>query len=118
MAAGEIIHGLEMGEAGRADLAAIGPVAAVGHEIYAELALRRLDRGIGLPGRHVEALGIELEMVDERLHRALHLAAARRRHLMVGRDMRAIGHLLDALLDDADALAHLLHADEIAVIAV
>ena len=37
------IHGLEMGEAGRADLAAIGLVGAVGDQIDAELALGRLD---------------------------------------------------------------------------
>jgi hypothetical protein len=64
-----------MREAGRADLAAVGLVGAVGDEIDAELALRRLDGGIGLAGRHVEALGVELEVMDQRFHRALHLAA-------------------------------------------
>ena len=77
----------EMREARRADLAAIGLVGAVGDEIDAELALRRLDRGVDLAGRHVEALGVELEVVDERFHRALHLGALRRHDLAVdGRD--------------------------------
>ena len=67
---------LQMGEARRADLAAIGLVAAVGDQIDAELALGRLDRGVGLAGRHVVALGVELEVMDERFHRALHLARA------------------------------------------
>jgi hypothetical protein len=44
------IHGLEMGESRRADLAAVGLVRAVGDQIDAELALRRLDRGVDLAG--------------------------------------------------------------------
>ena len=50
------------------------------HQVDAELALRRLDRGVDLARGHVEALGVELEVVDQRLHRGLHLrprAAAR-----------------------------------------
>ena len=118
MAAAEVVHRLQMGEAWRADLAAIGPVGAVGYEIDPELALRRLDGGIGLAGRHMEALGIELEMVDQCLHGPLRLGAGRRRHLMVLGDMGSVGHAGGALPDDRDALAHLLHADEIAVVAV
>ena len=68
------IHRLQMREARRAELAAIGLVGAVGDEIDAELALRRLDRRIDFAGRHVVALGIELEVMDQRFHRALHLA--------------------------------------------
>jgi hypothetical protein len=72
-----------MREARRADLAAIGLVGAVGDEIDAELALGRFDRGVDLAGRHVEALGVELEVMDQRFHRALHLAALRRHDLAV-----------------------------------
>ena len=74
---------LQEGEARRADLAAIRLVGAVGHEIDAELALGRLDRRVGLAGRHVVALGVELEVMDQRFHRPLHLAARRRRDLVV-----------------------------------
>ena len=49
------VHGLEMREARRADLAAVRLVGAVGDEIDAELALGRLDRGIDLAGRHVDS---------------------------------------------------------------
>ncbi len=103
---------------GDADLAAIGPVGAVGDEIDAELALRRLDRGVGLAGRHVIALGIELEVVDQRFHRLLHLGARRRRHLAVVDLDRPRRHLLERLPDDAHRLAHLLHAHEVAVVAI
>src|SRR6185312_13774903 len=105
---------LEKGEARRADFATIGAIAAVGDEIDAELALGRFDGGVGLAGGHVIALGVELEEVDKRLHRALHLDARRRRDFVVVDHHRARGHFLEALTDDAQALAHLLHAYEVA----
>ena len=83
VAAAEEIHRLQMGKAGRPDLAFVGLVGAVGDEIDAELALGRLDRGIDLAGRHVEAFGVELEVMDERFHRALHLGALGRHDLVV-----------------------------------
>ena len=112
----------EVREAGRADLALVGLVGAVGDQIDAELALGRLDRGVDLARRHVEALGVELEMMDERLHRALHLGALGRHDLVVVDRDRPLpfrrAQLLQALLHDADGLAHLLHADQIAVVVV
>ncbi len=72
-----------MREARRADLALVRFVGAVGDEIDAELALGRFDRGIHLAGRHVIALGVELEVVDQRFHRALHLVALGRHDLVV-----------------------------------
>ena len=81
----EEIHRLQMRKARRADFALVRLVGAVGDQIDAELALRRLDRGIHLAGRHVIALGVELEVMDERLHRALHLAALGRHDLVVDR---------------------------------
>src|SRR4051812_35291026 len=83
MALADEVHRLQMGEARRADLALVRLVAAVGDQIDTELALRRLDRGIDLACRHADALGVELEVMDQRFHRALHLAAARRRDLVV-----------------------------------
>src|SRR2546430_2025075 len=61
VAAAEEIHGREMSEAGRADLALVGLVGAVGDKIDAELALGRLDGGVDFARRHVKALGVELE---------------------------------------------------------
>src|SRR3954464_1584220 len=61
------IQRLEMGVAGRADLAAPGPVAAIGDQVDAELTFAARDRGKNLARRHVHTLRVELEMVDQRL---------------------------------------------------
>src|SRR5579875_154498 len=65
MAAHHLVERGEMRESGRARLQAIGLVRTVGDEIDAELALRRLDRGIGLPFGHAVALREELEVMDQ-----------------------------------------------------
>src|SRR5262249_28650537 len=104
------------------DFALVRLVGAVSDEIDAELALRGLDRGINLTGRYVITLGVKLEMMDQRLHRALHLGALRRHDLVVGDAYRSLpfgrAHLADALAHDADRLAHLFHADTVSVVAV
>src|ERR1700680_4675740 len=68
------------------------------------------------------SLAVELEMVDGRLHRALHLGAQRRHDLVVldGNRPPTFGQaqLLQALLHNAHRLAHLLHADAVAVVIV
>src|SRR5262249_10301317 len=56
---------LQVHERGRAHLHPPGPRRAVGHEVEAELALRRLDRAVRLAGRREEAVRDDLEMVDE-----------------------------------------------------
>ena len=104
-------------KAGRADLAAVGAVGAVGDEVDAELALRALGRDVHFAGRHVIAFGVELEVMDEGLHRGLHLGPARREHLAVGAD-RPLRHFVQALADDAPALPDFLAADHEAVVAV
>ena len=77
-------------------------------QVDAELALRRLDRRIDLAGRHVIALGVELEVMDQRFHRALHLAALRRHDLVVERGDRPPARFRQqlgaALAHDADGL--------------
>src|ERR1700742_212168 len=90
MAAADEIHRLQMGKARRADLALVRLVAAVGDEIDAELALRRFDSGIDLASRHMHAFGVELEVMDQRFHRALHVTTARREDLAVGDRDRAL----------------------------
>src|SRR5262249_18465923 len=68
------------------------------------------------------ALAVELEVVDGRLHRAFRLRARGRNDLVVPDRNRPRAfrrsQLFQALLHDADRLAHLLHAHEIAVVAV
>jgi hypothetical protein len=65
------------------DLALVRPIGAIGDKIDAELALGRLRRGIDLAGGHMVALAIEFEIVDGRLHRALHFGAQWRDDLVV-----------------------------------
>ena len=97
-------------------------VGAIGDQIDAELALGRLDRGVDLAGRNVEPLGIELEMMNERFHGALHLCALGGNDLVVVDRHRPApfirAQLLQALFHDADGLAHLFHADAVAVVIV
>jgi len=61
-------------------------------------------------------------VVDQRFHRALHLAAARWENLVVLDRNRSLSLLLaqflDALLHDTHGLAHLFHADQVAIVAV
>ena len=107
-----------MSEAGCSDVAFVGTTAAVRDDVDAHLALGRLDGRVRLAGRHLEALGEELEVMDERLHRVLHLGASRRHHLVVVGPHLARRHLVQALLDDAQALSHLLHAHQVAIVGV
>ena len=76
---------LEVHEARVAHVHARGLGRAVGEHEAAELAARRLDRRVGLARRHAEALGHELEVVDQRLHRGGQLVARRQRDLAVRR---------------------------------
>ena len=106
------------GIAARPDLAAVGPVGAVGDQIDAELALRRLDRGVGLAGRHMKAFGVKLEVMDERFHRPLELGPLGRGDLLILELDRSLGHPIEALGHDLERLAHLGHAHHVAIEAV
>src|SRR6266849_10774111 len=79
----EKVHRLQMRESRCADLALVRFVAAIGDQIDPELALGGLDRGIDFPGWYMEPLGVQFEMMDQRFHRALHLATPRRHDLVV-----------------------------------
>ncbi|KAI3486306.1 hypothetical protein L1887_50200 [Cichorium endivia] len=107
-----------MGKAGSADLASVRTVGAVRDEVDAHLALGSLDGRVRLAGRHGVALGEELKVVDERLHALLHGGTRRRHELVVVHLDLARGHLVEALLDDAQRLAELLDAAEVSVVAV
>src|SRR6266542_3470900 len=108
MSARKKIHRLQVRERGGADLALVRPVGAVGNEIDPELALWRLHRRIYLSSRHTEAFGVELKMMDERFHGALHDFAPGRHDLVVRDAHRALPF----------GQPQLLQADAIAVIAV
>src|SRR5579864_3554049 len=82
VAAVQKVHRLQMHEGRSADLAPIRFVSSVRNQIDAKFTLGRLDRGIGFALRNVIALGIKLEVMDERFHRAFHFGALWRYDLM------------------------------------
>lgn len=108
----------QVGESRSADLASIWLVGSVGDEEDTHLTLGRLNGGVGLARRYAVALGEEQEVMDERLHRLLHARAWRGHELVVVDFDLAGGHLVEALLDDAEGLPELLDAAEVAVVAV
>ena len=95
-----------------------GREPTVGDEVAAELAARPLDRDVDLAGRDAKALGDELEVVDERLHRRVQLVAWRQHDLAVVGDPRALGQPVERRLDDVERLADLVEADQVAVVGV
>jgi hypothetical protein len=113
-----LIEARQVGKARRPDFTPIRPLATVRNEEDAHLALGRFDSAVGFAGRHGVALAEEQEMVDQCLHVLLHGGARRGCDLVVFDLDRAGGHLIQALVDNAEGLAELLHAAEVAVIAV
>lgn len=114
------VHRSKVRKARRAHLQTVGLICAVGYCIHAELALRMLDRGINLTRRNVHTFGEELEVMDKLFHVRLHALTRRRCNFVVigNHGAGVLAQPVDALLDDAIGLPHLLHPDEVAVIAV
>src|SRR3712207_6954223 len=69
----------------------------------AVLAARPLDRVVDLARRHAEALGHQLEVMDERLHRRRQLVARRQRDLAVIGDVRPLGDRKSTRLNSSHA---------------
>ena len=112
------IHCLEVAESRRTYLTAVRFVRAIADEIDAKFTLGAFGCNVNLTGRHVEALCIQLEVVDQRFHRLLHFRALGRRNLAIVRADRAARHLCQALLHDLGAFVHFLHADHEAVVTI
>lgn len=118
MAPRDLIHATKMREPRRPNLTPIRPLTPIAHQKHPHLALGRLNRRIRLPRRHRIALGIQQKVMNQRLHVLLHRRARRRHDLIILDLHRARRHLVQALMDDAQRLAKLLHAAEVAVVAV
>merc|ERR1719341_1029357 len=113
-----VVHHGEVEEAWSLDLAPVRLAAPIGDEVDAKLALWCLDGCVSGSSRYRETLGEKLEMVDERLHGSLHLCPAGGHALgVVGPDI-ALGHLVQTLLNDPQALPHLQHSHQVAVVAI
>ena len=88
---------------------------AVAGDVAAELAARALDGDVDLALGHLEALGEDLEVVDQRLHRLVDAGPRRRRHLLVLDPVVAGRHAVEDLAHDAHRLADLVEPDGVAV---
>src|SRR5215207_11327845 len=93
--------------------------ATVAHNIGRKLAAWRFDCRHGITNRRLEALSPQLEVVDQRLHAVRDLRFRWRGDLAIRggpRPWPKILQSLERLLTDFDALAHLGHAHQIAVV--
>src|SRR5712691_5352677 len=93
---------LQRDEGRRAELDPPRLRAAVRDHVAAELAARRLDRDVDLALGHAVALGDDLEVVDQGLHRGVELVPGRQHDAPVVHDPRLTLHSLEpveALVD-------------------
>ena len=106
---------LQVVERGAPDVHPVRPARPVRHQVAAQLAPGVLDRHVCLPRRDLEALGEDLEVVDQRFHRLVDAGSGRRGDLAVLDAVVAVGHLLHALPHDLQRLGDLVEANAVAV---
>ena len=107
-----------MSETRRPDVNPVWPLASVTYNIDTHLALWCLDRGVGVSRGDGVTLGKQEEVVDESLHVLLHRRSWRGRDLVVLNSDRSSRHLVQALVDNSEGLAELLHTAKVSVVAV
>src|SRR5581483_5178339 len=94
----------------------IGFGRAVAHDIEAKFAFGRFGAHKYVALRRTVAFGVELEMVDQGFHTARYLPLGRWRDLGIADAVRACWHTIEGLVDDAQALLHLQHTYQVAII--
>src|SRR5690242_15751467 len=118
MALGHHIDCLEERETGRAYLTAIRTIGSICNQIDTEFAFGTLHNRVGSTGRHMIAFSEELEVMDQRFHRPLHLRSMWRAELAILHLYRTRPHLVQALADNLHTLTHFGEPHEIAVVAI
>ena len=118
MAPADLIEAPQMREPWRPNLTPIRSLTAIAHDEHAHLSLWCFDRAVSLSWRDGVAFCEEQEVVDESFHVFLHCCSGGWGDLVVFDSDGARRHLVEALVDDAKGLAELLHAAEVAVVAV
>lgn len=118
MALGDRVEATQVSKARGTNVHTVRPLASVTDNVHAHLALWCLDDGVRVAWWDGVSLGVQQEVVDEGLHVLLHGGTRRRGDLVVLDLDRARGHLVEALVDDAEGLAELLHSAEVSVVAV
>ena len=109
---------LEVHEAGRAFVPAVGAVGSVADDVETEFAFGALDAGVCFTDGGRETAGPEFEVVDDGLHGVVEFLAAWGSDLFVEGVPIAFGEAVDGLAEDLDGLFHFGHADEEAVVDV
>src|SRR5579864_6214005 len=92
---------------------AIGPGSTVADNVVSDFSAGRFDGLVNLTGGHSEALGHNLEVIDQRFHLGLHLFAIGQNHVRRIGLPRPVGHPFQSLRDDARALAHFVQTDAV-----
>ena len=113
-------HGnhLDMREGWRADAGAVRFCSAVADQVVAVVAFGRLDLDERLAGRDDRSPAHVQKMVDQGLDVVHRVFFERGRCQRVVGFVRASRHIVHALLDDAQALAHLLDTHHGPVVAI
>lgn len=106
----ELIKSAQMRKSWRADLTPIRPLASIADNENAHFSLGRLDGAVRFARRDGISFGEEEEVVDEGFHVFLHGGAGGRGDFVVFNANGAGGHFVQALVDDAEALAEFFHA--------
>ena len=115
---GNLVETTQVSKSRSTDLAAVRALAAVTDQEHSHLTLGGLDGRVCLTGGDGVTLGEEQEVVDKSFHVLLHGGTGRRRDLVVLHTDGAGGHLVQALVNDAQRLTELLHTAEVPVVAV
>ena len=118
MAPADLIEAPQMREPRRPNLTPIRSLTAIAHDEDTHFALRCFDRAVSFSRGDRVAFCEEQEVMNERLHVLLHRRAGRRGDFVVFNSDGPRWHLIQALVDDAEGLAELLHPAEVAVVAV
>lgn len=118
MALGDCVEAAQVSKARGTDVHTVWPLTSVTHDVHTHLALWCLDGGIRVAWWNGVSLGVQQEVVDEGLHVLLHGSTRRRGDLVVLNLDGAGGHLVEALVDDAEGLAEFLHSAEVSVVAI
>jgi hypothetical protein len=113
-----MIKSTQVSETGSTNVASVRSLTAVRNDVNTHLTLRGLDSGVGLTRGDGIALGVEKEVVDKGLHVLLHGGSWGRRNLVVLNTDGTSRHLVEALVDNSERLAELLHSAEVSVVAV
>jgi hypothetical protein len=115
---GDVIETTQVGKTRSANVASVWSLATIRNDVHTHLTLRGLDGRVGLTRRNGVALGVEQEVVNKSLHVLLHGGSRRRRDLVVLNTDGTCGHLVEALVDNAERLSKLLHSAKVSVVAV